>query len=316
MTSSFEPDREVAAAMSFGGNTETPVAADPRTWKSARTQLDIFYSLVTSELPKHPEVVRVHQFTTVTPEGAELTLHWFTSDSVTGAAVVQAHGGGRIAGRVEMFTPYLSDYVANSDVSILAVEYRLAPEVTGATPTEDVYAGLVWLVENAAQLGVDRSRIGLLGESAGGGLSAGVALLARQNDIKIAGQMLIYPMLDDRTRLADEYLAPYTEWIVEANRLGWDTLLGAARGTDEVSAIVAPGRNTDFSDLPRSYIEVGELDLFRDEAVKYAIGLWSAGVSTELHVLPGAQHGFDHWAPTAGITNRAMQGRIAFLRSL
>jgi acetyl esterase/lipase len=103
---------------------------------------------------------------------------------------------------------------------------------------------------------------------------------------------------------------------MSANQAGWDALLGADRGTDAVSDVVAPARTNDFSGLPRAYLEVGELDLFRTETIAYASGLWSAGVSTELHVLPGAMHGFDHWAPDADLTRRAMTGRISFLRAL
>jgi acetyl esterase/lipase len=313
MNSSFSLDPQIAHAMSSLSSDGTTTSAV--TWQSLRSGNEALYPILHKAVPAHPEV-RTKRYIARAADGTPLDLTWFTKDDTAGSAVVHAHGGGRVAGSVSLYAPYLADYVARSGIPFLSVEYRRAPEVGGAVPTEDVYAGLLWLVENAEQLGVDPSRLGVVGDSAGGGLVAGVTLLARDNGVPLAGQLLTYPMLDDRTTSADVHQAPFNMWLESANAAGWNALLGELRGTDAVLPVVAPGRTTDYVGLPRAYLEVGELDLFRDETVAYATGLWAAGVSTELHVIPGATHGFDHWAPAAKVTERAMAGRIAFLQSL
>ncbi|GAA3213893.1 alpha/beta hydrolase [Microbacterium terregens] len=312
--STFRLNSEVLAAMG-DGSSSGDATAEETNWRTLRAQIEGFYGEVSTFIPAHPEV-RTEVFSTQAADGTEIALHWFTSAEADGAAVIHAHGGGRIAGRVELFAPYLVDYVARSGVSFLSIEYRLAPEAQGTVPTEDVYAGVRWIVDNADRLGVDPRRLAVMGDSAGGGLAAGAALLARDRGLALAGQLLIYPMLDDRVTAADAALAPFAEWVVSAANVGWDALLGDTRGTSEVSAVAAPARAADHAGFPRTYIEVGELDIFRDQSVEFAGALWRAGVSTELHVLPGGTHGYDHWAPDGALAERALAGRLAFLRSL
>lgn len=149
-----------------------------------------------------------------------------------------------------------------------------------------------------------------MGDSAGGGLAAGVALLARdRGGPALARQILIYPMLDDRTTTPDPALTPFAFWTYDDNITGWGALLGDAAGGAEVSPYAAPARVADVVGLPTTYIEVGELDIFRDEDIEYARRLGAAGISTELHVHTGAPHGFDGFAPSTDVVRRAVADR-------
>ena len=138
-------------------------------------------------------------------------------------------------------------------------------------PVEDAYAGLVWLADHAAELGVDPGRIAVMGDSAGGGLAAGVAILSRdRKGPAVARQLLVYPMLDGRTTTPDPYIAPLAGWSYDDNATGWNALLGPGHEHREVDPSAAPGRLQDAAGLPPAYIEVGQLDIFRDEAVRSA----------------------------------------------
>jgi acetyl esterase/lipase len=209
------------------------------------------------------------------------------------------------------------DYVATSGVPMLVVDYRIAPQHPHPTPVEDCYAALRWLADNAAKLGVDPSRIGVMGDSAGGGLAAGVSLLARdRGGPPIAQQLLVYPMLDDRSHTPDPQLLPFLTWTYDDNVTGWAALLGDSAGTDAVSPYAAPARVTDVSGLPDTYIDVGDLDIFRDEDIAYARRLSDAGVPTELHLHPGCPHAFEALARGADISQRAIGDRVRRLRAL
>jgi acetyl esterase/lipase len=173
------------------------------------------------------------------------------------------------------------------------VDYRLAPEYPGTTLVDDGHAALAWFVEQADTFGVDKARIAIIGDSGGGGVAAGVAIAARNARTPVAQQILIYPMLDDRTIEPDPEIEPFAIWTYDNNFTGWNALLGANRGSENVSALAAPSRLTDFAGLAPAFIDVGELDIFRDESILYALNLVRAGMSTELHVRAGCPHGFD-----------------------
>ncbi|MEV4750222.1 alpha/beta hydrolase [Streptosporangium sp. NPDC049248] len=226
------------------------------------------------------------------------------------------HGGGMILGDVEMEDARLNDYVAELGCVIVSVDYRLAPEHPDPAPVEDCYAGLVWTAKNAAELGVDPDRIAVGGISAGGGLAAGTVLLARdRGGPALAFQLLICPMLDDRnTTPSSLEFAEAIVWNRAANLLGWKALLGERAGGDDVSPYAAPARAADLSGLPPAYVDVGELEVFRDECVDYVLRLVRAGVSTEFHLYPGAFHGFDGMLPQAEISRRASAERVVALR--
>jgi hypothetical protein len=165
---------------------------------------------------------------------------------------------------------------------------EVAPEYPGAIPVEDCYAGLRWLADHAERLGVDPKRLAVMGDSGGGGLAAGLAILARDRGISLARQILIYPMLDDRNVTPDPELEPTAMWTYADNVTAWDAVLGEERGADSVSASIAAARIADAAGLPPAYLEVGELDIFRDECLAYAQLLLQAGVSTEFHLHRGS----------------------------
>jgi acetyl esterase/lipase len=208
-------------------------------------------------------------------------------------------------------------YVAEAGVPMLVVDYRIAPEHPHPTPVEDCYAALVWLADHASTLGIDPARLAVMGDSAGGGLAAGVCLLARdRGGPAIAQQLLIYPMLDDRTVTPDPQLLPFLTWTYDDNVTGWGALLGESAGTDVVSPYAAPARATDVSGLPDTYIDVGDLDIFRDEDITYARRLSDAGVPTELHLHSGCPHSFEALARAADVSRRAIADRVRRLRAL
>ncbi|WP_235987458.1 alpha/beta hydrolase [Halosaccharopolyspora lacisalsi] len=250
-------------------------------------------------------------------DGETVGLRWFTKDgAVSEAAVVYLHGGGVIVGSIDDSAFRIAEYVRSTGVAVLAVEYRLAPEHPHPTPVEDCFAGLSWLVEHASELGADSARVAVMGESAGGGLAAGVALLARERGVALARQILVHPMLDDRTTAPDPELVPFGVWNYDMNFTGWNALLGDAVGTDAVPPSAAPARASELSGLAPAYIEVGELDIFRDEDMEYARRLAAAGVSVEFHVHPGCPHAFDGAAPDADVVARAMADRTRVLARL
>ena len=213
----------------------------------------------------------------------------------SGAALLHVHGGGYVIGSAAMGDVANRAIADELGAVVVSVDYRLAPETPHPGPVEDCYAALVWLHDNAEDLGVDPARIGVKGESAGGGLAAALCLLARdRGGPGLAFAHLIYPMLDDRTVTTDDP-HPYTGefvWTPTSNRFGWESLIGGPAGAPEVSAYAAPARADDLAGLPPTYLMTGSLDLFLDEDLEWVRRLARAGVPTELHVLPGAFHGF------------------------
>jgi acetyl esterase/lipase len=265
--------------------------------------------------------VEVDKHTLTTDDGATLDLTWYhVADRQPGSAVLYLHGGGMIFSLEHLGRVYdlaVREYVATSGVPMLMVDYRVAPEHPHPTPVEDCYAALRWLADNASSLGVDPARIALMGDSAGGGLAAAVALLARdRGGPVVAAQILIYPMLDDRAQTPDPDLLPFLTWTYDDNITGWAALLGESAGSDAVSAYAAPARATDLTGLPATYIDIGDLDIFRDEDITYARRLSDAGVPTELHLHPGCPHAFEALAREADVSQRAIADRIRRLRAL
>jgi acetyl esterase/lipase len=196
------------------------------------------------------------------------------------------------------------------------VEYRLAPEHPDPAPVEDCYAGLVWTAKHAEELGIDPDRILIAGGSAGGGLAAGTALLARDRGFPtLTHQVLICPMLDDRLETpSSRMLDGEGMWDRNDNLFGWTALLGDRQGGGDVSIYAAPARATDLSGLPRSYVDVGTVESFRDEAITYAQRLAQAGVNVDLHLWGGGFHGSDLMAPHAAISRASQAARDEFLR--
>lgn len=315
----FTMDAEVAAvlqaALERNGPPPTPSAGDVQT---RRVTLDAMLEYFNNQAQPLADDVKITDHEVTTADGATLLARWYRRPaSDTGAAVLYLHGGGMIVGSVPIFDGPVSRYVARTGVPMLSVQYRLAPEHPHPVPVEDAYAGLTWLAGHAGELGIDPGRIAVMGDSAGGGLAAGVAILSRDRQgPAIAHQLLIYPMLDDRTTTPDLYIAPFAGWSYDDNATGWNALLGAGHEKRDVDPAAAPGRLKDARGLPPAYIEVGQLDVFRDESLRYALTLSQAGVPVELHLHPGVPHEYDAIAFDADVSRRAQADRGRVLRSL
>jgi acetyl esterase/lipase len=232
-------------------------------------------------------------------------------------ALLHFHGGGYIMGSPVMGHVRNCDFAVNAECVIVSVDYRLAPENPFPSALEDAYSALQWVHANATQLKIDRHRIGVVGESAGGGLAASLAQLARDRaEIAICFQSLIYPMLDDRTGQLNLEAGPGVGefvWTGENNRFAWDALLGTRKSTQAPPRYAVPARTPDLADLPPAFLAVGAVDLFVDETLQYANRLILAGVPTELHLYPGAVHGFDLVA-NAGVARRFRVDHLAATR--
>lgn len=213
-------------------------------------------------------------------------------------AILYIHGGGFVLGQPEMADDYLADLADELGAIIVAVDYRLAPEHPFPAPLEDCYTALAWLSGNHRALGLDPQRVVVMGHSAGGGLAAALAILARDRaEYPLAGQVLIYPMLDHRTG-SEQSPHPSRDtgtfsWLPAPNQFCWHCLRGDYTLDDERIGLFSPSRQPDLGGLPPSFISVGSQDLFLEEDIDYATRLSRAGVATELHVYPGAPHMFD-----------------------
>lgn len=207
------------------------------------------------------------------------------------------------------------EWVQLFDAVAVSVEYRLAPEHPDPAPVNDCYAGLVWTAAHADELGFDPGRLIIAGASAGGGLAAGTALMARdQGGPALATQTLACPMLDDRNEtISSHQIDGIGTWDRGSNDAGWDALLGDCRKTDQASIYAAPARATDLSGLPPAYIDCGSAEVFRDEDVAYASAIWAAGGVAELHVWAGGFHRFDLMAPHAAVSVGARETRTRFV---
>ena len=229
------------------------------------------------------------------PGDPDLTVRIYRSSAVTGSApcIYSMHGGGYVIGSREIDNGAFATWCPELGVVGVSVEYRLAPETAYPGPIEDCYRGLRWVHEHADELGVDRGRIGVAGVSAGGGLAAALALLARdRGEVPLAFQLLDCPMLDDRQQTPSSQLDGLPVWSRASNEFGWRSYLGDLYGRDDVPYTAAPARATDLSGLPPAFVSVGTVDGFRDEDVDYATRLNQSGVPTELHVYPGLCHGY------------------------
>ncbi|UOX89441.1 alpha/beta hydrolase [Amycolatopsis sp. FBCC-B4732] len=223
------------------------------------------------------------------------------------------HGGGTIVGsHLGSDVPNLLDWAGEANLTVVSPGYRLAPEHPYPAPVEDCYAGLRWTAENVP------GRLVVGGISAGGGLAAATALLARdRGGPPLAGQLLLCPMLDDRNDTPSAIdLDGRGLWDRTANNVGWTAYLGDRRGTADVPPYAAAARAEDLSGLPPAFLDVGTAETFRDEVVAYASRLWQAGGEAELHVSPGGFHGFDSLAPKAAISRAARAARLTWLHRL
>lgn len=228
------------------------------------------------------------------------------------------HGGGLISGNRFMDTGRLADLVLEFGFVAVNLDYRLAPENPGSGPAEDSYAGLCWTADNAEELGIDAGKLFVMGGSAGALLSAAMSLMARdRKGPKIAGQVLLAPMLDDRHQTVSSHQVPeISTWTRESSVFAWECVLGDQAGGSDVSPYAAPARATDLSGLPPAFVELGSAELFRDEGVAYASRIWAAGGEAELHVWNGGIHGFDIFTPGSALARDALAARSSWFRRM
>lgn len=251
---------------------------------------------------------RIKDVGTVAVNGdVTVRLHRSPQPSRPGPALLWIHGGGTVMGGAAQEDQFCRRLVNFTDVSVVAVDHRLAPEYPYPTPLEDCYAALLWL---AQQPWVDPARIAVGGASAGGGFAAMLAFLARDRaEVAPALQLLVYPMLDDRTG-AEGAQSPRVMWSARDNQIAWRCYLGSA---DPAAAV--PARRTDMAGLAPAWIGIGSLDLFYDESTDYADRLRDAGVPTHLHIAEGAFHAFDMIAPKVSVSQRFFTSQCRALRS-
>jgi acetyl esterase/lipase len=222
-------------------------------------------------------------------------------------ALLWIHGGGYVIGTAQQDDPLCRRFSRRLGITVASVEYRLAPEHPYPIPLEDCYSALTWLAGLPA---VDGTRVAIAGASAGGGLAAALALLARdRGEVTPTFQVLAYPMLDDRSSATPD--SPnYRMWNTRSNRFGWTAYLD-----DADPKVAVPGRRDDLGGLPPAWIGVGTHDLFHDEDLAYAERLTNAGVPCHVEVVPGAFHGFDTVAPKAQVSQRFFDSQCDSLRA-
>ncbi|CAG9953391.1 unnamed protein product [Clonostachys rosea f. rosea IK726] len=260
-------------------------------------------------------------------DGAEITIHEFVRKDLPeptkpSPAVLYLHGGGFVCCPIEnLARPCMAQFVCDFGVRTFGVEYRYAPEYPNPTPIEDCFAALKWLSQSAETLKIDPARIAIFGESAGGGLVAGLALMARDRELSppIAKQLMLYPMLDDRSSKRhynkDSCRDQSLTQMIDLLDACWSVYLGAKVGRAEqseltnVSVYASPARATDLTGLPPAYIEVGGLDWFRDEGIQFATALAKADVDVEFHLYRGLSHIYDLAAPDISATKNAKDNR-------
>lgn len=252
------------------------------------------------------------------PTGApDLTISVFSKPGHSvGPGFFYTHVGGMIFGDRFVGVEPVIEYVNRFDAVVVTVEYRLAPENPAPAALEDSYAALVWTAEHAAELGIDAARLFTIGGSAGGGLTAGITLLARdRRGPELAGQVIMYGMLDESNEsVSARQIDGIGIWDRTSNETGWNLLLGERRHGASITGYESPGFASRLADLPPTYIEVGSAEVFRDEDVAYASRIWAAGGSAELHVWPGGYHLFELLAPDAELSQIARATRGEWIR--
>ncbi|BBZ26202.1 esterase [Mycolicibacterium madagascariense] len=245
----------------------------------------------------------------VTASGGRVRLHRPPPGGEdAGPALLWIHGGGYVIGSAAQDDAICRRFAHELGITVVAVDYRLAPEYPYPIPLQDCYAALGWL---AALPDVDPARVAIGGASAGGGLTAALALLARdRGEIAVAAQLLVYPMLDDRTSTRDDLdESHYRLWNRKANAYGWSSYLG-----DADPDVAVPARRDDLSGLPPAWLGVGTNDLFHREDVEYAERLTAAGVPCDVDVVPGAFHGFDALVAKAPVSQAFFASQVDWLR--
>lgn len=269
-------------------------------------------------VPEAPEDLVIHQVEVPGPPGAPpvpLRIYQPRTLATPAPALLWIHGGGMIIGNAVQDERTSIAFARTLGITVAAVDYRLAPAHPAPAALEDCYTALVWLSEQAGAYGIDPARIAVGGASAGGGLTAGVVLMAKdRGEVTPAFQLLVYPMLDDRTAARTDHDLPGVRvWSRASNHYAWSAYLGQAPGLPGVPSYAAPARREDLTGLPPAWVGVGTLDLFHDEDVRYAERLREAGVPCELDIVEGAFHGFDALLPHKPVSSAFWRAQAAAL---
>ena len=278
-----------------------------------RAAVSGLFAALTADLPPNEAVV--HEDRAIPGPAGEpaISVRIFRPVGAAGPlpGIYFIHGGGMVLGDVEGESLTATMICDQVQAVVVSVEYRLAPEHPYPAGVEDCYAGLLWMADQADELGFDADRLAVYGGSAGGGLTIATVMLARdRGGPSICFQMPIYPMIDDRNVTpSSQEITDIGTWDRSANIEAWDWYLGG----QEADQYAAPARATTLEGLPPTFIGVGELDLFRDEDIDFATRLMQAGVPTELHVYPGSYHGSELFAPEAELSQRIWAARISAL---
>ena len=282
--------------------------------KERRNVINSLIRMMTAELPPIDNIV-IEDRNIAAPDALlELVVRIYKPTGVSGSlpGIFFIHGGGMIMGSIETENHKAAMLCETIQSIVVSVEYRLAPENPYPAQVQDCYEALVWMSKNASELGLDTDRLAIVGGSAGGGLAIATALMARDQEFpKLSFLMANYPMIDDRNETpSSKEITDVGIWDRKANIEAWDWYLGG-KNADEYAA---PARAIDLSGLPPTFIDVGELDLFRDEDIEFAKRLLQAGVTTELHVYPGAYHASESFAPEAELSKQIWTKRIEALK--
>jgi acetyl esterase/lipase len=304
---SREPLEQLLAVMPGGFNAIPDIVA-------RRAAVSGLLEAMTKDLPPNDRVTWEDRVVPGYEGDSDISVRVYRPAGAKGVlpGLYYIHGGGMVLGTVEGEHLRAEMLCETVGCVVVSVEYRLAPEDPHPALVRDCYAGLTWMFENASSLGVDAERIAIYGGSAGGGLVLATVLMARDmGGPRVCFQMPIYPMIDDRNETPSSHeITDIGIWDRAGNLEAWEWYLGGK----SADAYAAPTRAQDLSGLPPTFIDVGELDLFRDEDIAFATRLLQAGVPTEFHVYPGAYHASEVFAPEAELSQRIWATRITALR--
>lgn len=308
----YDVDPEVAAGLAEVFGTERGPAPARGDWQSRRALTHALFADL-AKLHPAPGDVGAEDVAIVGGSGQPMTVRVYgTPEGAGGGVLLYLHGGGMIMGDLNTHDGACRTYASLTGLSVVAVDYRLAPEHPFPAPLDDCFAALIWIASEGARRGFDPERVVVGGESAGGGLAAAVALRARDEGAPhLAGLLLAYPMLDDRTYQPDAELEEHVVWGYDDHLTAWSCYLGQTAAP--ASGYATPLRAPDLSGLPPTYLDCGELDVFRQENTAFALRLLEAGVRLEMHLHPGVPHAFEVFAPLAAVSRRTMADRTRAL---
>ncbi|KAF5000163.1 hypothetical protein FGRMN_1977 [Fusarium graminum] len=316
----YDPEFAEALARIKSGRPSVP----PETALGIRHNNHALFDKVFPQAPSS-DVIKQTDYTVESYDGAKILLRRYATPEIFDAkepqpAILAIHGGGYVSGSIDICGGLTAAVALEISRPVFAVGYRLAPEHPYPAAVEDSFAALKYMIDHATELNVDPKRICIKGESAGGGIAVGTALMARDRELSppIAKIIAIYPEIDDRT-----YHPPETEflklatWSSAHNRIAWKAYVGqdvAGKPDFDVSPYAAPARAKDYKGLPSIYVDVGTLDLFREEGLEFVRRLLKDNVEVEFHLWPGVPHVFEFLGPRTRWHLRAEEARNNALR--